>query len=351
VERNPARWVACGASALLTGAYLAFVPAGKLAHIDHLGFLETLRRMRGGQGYYEAFRDTYWADWGVRLGGPRSYRLPYLFELLQFVPPGLLLGLFALVVVIGTSVLLADGGPRPFAALPVTLFLLVAGRNPRIGDGIELWMLVELWAVPLLALSYWGWRKDRPWAAALGAAGAALVRELAAPVVLLGLVLAWRRREPLRPWLVAAAVTVAGLALHVVLALGVGSREGTEATLLGTGTPPRSVVAMLLFGWPLGLGLVPWVLAGIHVVRHRLVAPVSALLVVPLLGLAVDRPYWGILATPFVLLWAGELVGDVVAERAARPTPQPTMDGCSDPRPAPSPMRPAPTSSRTPTAG
>jgi hypothetical protein len=276
--------------------------------------------------------------------------LPYLFEVLRFVPPRLLLATFAVVVVIGSSVLLAASTRRPYAVLPVTLFLLVAGRNPGGATGIEAWMLVELWTVPFLALSYWGWRRDRPWVAALAAAGATLIRELALPVVLFGLVLAIRRGEDRRPWLVATAVSVAGLGLHVVLALGVGSANGTESPLLGTGTP-RSVVTMLMFGWPAGIGLVPWALAAVQVVRRRLVAPVSALLAIPLLGLLVNRPYWGILATPFVLLWAGELMGDVWSERAAAGARQPTMGSCSDPRPAPSPMRPAPTSSRTSTAG
>ena len=351
MERNPARWIATGLSAAMTAAYLLLVPRGQFSHIDHLGYLETLRRMRGGQGYYPAMRDTFWVDWGVRLGGPRSYRLPYLFEVLRWVPPSLLLATFAVVVVVGTSALLAGSTRRPYAVLPVTFFLLVAGRNPGRSSGIESWMLVELWTVPLLALSYWGWKKDRPWVAALAAAAAALTRELALPVLLLGLVLALHRREDRRPWLVAAAVTAAGMGLHVLLAVGVGSTNGTEAPLLGSGIPPRSVISMLLFGWPVGLGLVPWALAAVQVVRTRLIAPVSALLAIPLLGVVVNRPYWGILATPFVLLWAGELVGDLWSERAARRARQPTMEGCSDPRPARSPMRPAPTSSRMPTAG
>ena len=52
---------------------------------------------------------------------------------------------FAVVVVIATSVLLAGSTHRPYAVLPVTLFLLVAGRNPGRTSGIESWMLVELW--------------------------------------------------------------------------------------------------------------------------------------------------------------------------------------------------------------
>jgi hypothetical protein len=209
-------------------------------------------------------------------------------------------------------------------------------------------MLVELWAVPLLALSHLGWRRERSWLAALAAAGAVLVRELAFPVLLLGLVLDRRHR---RPWLVGTGVAVAGYGLHTVLAMGAGFDRGTESDLFGTGDPPGSVVRMLVFAFPLALGVVVWALALLRVVRGRVLVPVAALLGLPLLGLLVDRPYWGILATPFALLWAGELVGEVWSERAAASRARPTMEPCSDPRPAPSPMRPAPTSSRTPTAG
>jgi hypothetical protein len=108
---------------------------------------------------------------------------------------------------------------------------------------------------------------------------------------------------------------------------------------------------MLMFAYPPALGVVVWVVGIGRVARDRLLAPVTVLLGLPLVGLVVDRPYWGLLATPFVLLWAGELVGEVAAERTAAGPAKPTMEMCSDPRPAPSPMRPAPTSSRTPTAG
>ena len=71
-------------------------------------------------------------------------------------------------------------------------------------------------------------------------------------------------------------------------------------------------------GLPPGYGLVLWSLAIIHLVRRRLVTPVTPLLALPLLGLFVDRAYWANLITPFIVLWVGELVGDVWAERRTR---------------------------------
>ena len=179
-----------GWSAVAAITYLSVVPR-QYVHVDHHGATETLRRMRAGQGFYDALRDTYWFDSGIRLGGPRSFRTPFLFEVLQLFPAHWLLPLFVLVVVVGTCVLLADASAHPYAALPVALFLLVAGRRFGVGR-METWMFVELWAVPPLALSYWGWSKRRPWAGGPGAAAAALVRELALPVVCFGLVLAVR---------------------------------------------------------------------------------------------------------------------------------------------------------------
>jgi hypothetical protein len=345
VTRRRSTILAGTVSAALTLLYGLAVPTGGRAQIDHDAFLATVERMRHGSGYYEAFRTTYWVDVGVRLGGPRSYRTPYVFELWRFVPPGLLYLTFLVAVVVGTSVLLSLATDHPFAAVPVTVFLLVAGRTPGGSDGgVENWMLVELWVVPLLALSYLGWRRDRPWVASLAAAAATLVRELALPVLLVGLLVDRRHR---RQWAVASATAVAGLTLHLVMAMRMGSGHGTEAKLLGSGHPPASVAGMLLFAFPPGLGVIVWVVGIGKVARDRLLAPVTVLLGLPLLGLVVDRPYWGILATPFVLLWAGELVGDVWEERSS----QRTMEPCSDPRPAPSPTPPAPISSRTPTAG
>ena len=321
MSRPNASWLVGGVSAAGAITYLSVVPR-QYVHVDHHGATETLRRMRAGQGFYDALRDTYWFDSGIRLGGPRSFRTPFLFEVLALFPAQWLLPLFVLVVVVGTCVLLADASAHPYAALPVALFLLVAGRWFGAGR-METWMFVELWAVPPLALSYWGWSKRRPWVGGPAAAAATLVRELALPVVCFGLVLARVRGRNWRPWAVALIVAVLGLTLHLVLALQAGSPNGTEAPLLGSGDPPRTVVDVMSCGLPLGYGLVLWSLAIIHLVRRRLVTPVTPLIALPLLGLFVDRGYWGNLIAPFIVLWVGELVGDVWAERHPKPPPEP----------------------------
>ena len=144
MRRPNASWLVGGWSAAIAITYLSVVPR-QYVHVDHHGATETLRRMRAGQGFYDALRDTYWFDSGIRLGGPRSFRTPFLFEVLQLFPPRWFL--FVLVVVVGSCVLLADASAHPYAALPVALFLLVAGR--RFGAGrMETWMFVELGRVP-----------------------------------------------------------------------------------------------------------------------------------------------------------------------------------------------------------
>ena len=105
-------------------------------------------------------------------------------------------------------------------------------------------MLVELWTVPLLALSTGAGGGTGRGSPRWPPPAAALTRELALPVLLLGLVLALHRREDRRPWLVAAAVTAAGLGLHVLLALGVGiDGRHRGAAPAGSGIPPRSVIS------------------------------------------------------------------------------------------------------------
>ena len=295
-------------------AYGASVPAQRRFQIDHHGMLNTLARMRGGAGYYQAFRTTYLVDIGVRLGGPRSFRTPYLALFLRWIPTGLLWPTFLLLVVGVTTACFLRTTRHPLAVLPVTLYLLMAGRMPAFGGGVEGWLLVELWTIPLLAASTLAWRRQRWWAAAGTAAAATLIRELAAPVLVIGLVMAIRRREPVKPWLVGLGVAVAGWALHIALALQVGSSHGNESTLFGTGRPPSTVFAMMTFAMaiPAIIPIALWALAGVRLATQprRSVPPVAILALLPLMGVLISRPYWGLPIIPFVVLWGGEELGD-----------------------------------------
>ena len=319
------------ATAIIAGLVVGYgllVPQGGHHAIDHGGALDTLNRMRHGQGFYAAFRDAYLTI-GVRLGGPRSFRTPYLFLLLRGVPPSLLYPAFLALVVGGTSAFLLRTTRRPLLVVPVAAYLLLAGRTPGGATGVEGWLLVELWTVPLLAASTWAWKRERWWASALTLAAAVLIRELALPVLLVALVLAARRRTPLTPWLVGLGVAVAGWALHIALAFQVGAKHGTESPLWGTGQPPWTILHMLVYpAWraPFAVvGLVVWALALGWAWQHRgSVPPVGVLLSVPVLGLLVNRAYWGLPIIPFVVLWAGEQATDLaVRARAGTAAPAP----------------------------
>ncbi len=301
----------------VTVAWGVLVPKPKLHRVDHQAALDTLARMRHGAGYYPAFRDTF-LDLGVRLGGARSFRTPYPFLLWRWVPPGLLFPLFLAVVVLGTCAVLVFCTSRPFLVVPVALFLLVAGRSTGSG-GVEGWLLVELWTVPCFAVALLAWNRRRWWPAALALGLAAVIREIYLPFLLLGLVLAWRRRAALKPWVATVAGTAGLLALHTYLAGHFGVAHGNEAPLFGTAAPPVSVLRTMSWAvdWPAWVAIGLWSAAVFHVWRTRPIAPHVALLAIPLVGLVVDRGYWGIPMIALMVLWAGETACDAVDDLRA----------------------------------
>lgn len=315
------RRLATGLSLLLVLGYGLAVRSPGGRYIDHDRFGETLDRMRGGQGYYRAIRDSF-LGLDIQLGAPRSFRQPLPFLLWRWIPTDLLYPAFLLVVVTSTCLLLMRRTEHPIAVLPVAGFLLLAGRNPAaLTDPLDGWLLVEFWAIPLLAASSLAWRRGR-WSVAAGAAtAAALVRELLLPVLVVGLILAHRRGLPRKPWFVGLAVAVGALACHLAIASRFGAAHGDEAPLRGTGDLPRTVVDMLLFNLAGSavLGLVTWTGGLAHMAR-RPIEPVSVLVLLPLLGVAVDRPYWALPVAPFVILAAGELVAEQVRRRRSART-------------------------------
>jgi hypothetical protein len=332
-------WAAMSIAAAMILVYGETVPKGDKNEIDHLGSLQTLTSMKHGEGFYQAFRDSYLTR-GVRLGGPRSFRTPYLFLLLHLLPLNLLYPAFLVLVVGGTTVILMHTTDHPFAVLPVTLYLLVAGRTPG-GQhgGLEGWLLVEIWVVPLVALCMWGWKREKWWASALAAAGAVLIREIAFPVLAFGLLFSWRRGKPMKPWLVALAIDVVGWAIHIHLAMQVGVAHGNEAKLFGTGVPPWSVYYMLIFPlmifkasikFDVAAACCIWFVAMRSLWKQRAtVPPTVGLLAIPLLGFLVSRSYWGLPIIPLVLFWFFESLAVRRAARRAGGSPDPS-DGRVD---------------------
>src|SRR3954452_13590585 len=302
MARREQERLAAALAVIVAGAYALLVPGSSTAHTDHVAFLGTLHRMRGGEAYYPAFRDAFLDDVGIRVGQPRAFREPAPFLVWRWLPESALFLTFLVVVVMLTVWLLARASRYPMAALAAGVFLLLASRTT-----ITEWLLVELWCAPLIAGCVLAWKRERWWLAAGLAAGVVLIRETAAPLLLAGFVLAIVTARPRKPWLVASGATAALFAVHYAIAGHFVLPNGTESSLQGTGHPPESTFNMLT--WPLqqerplsAAVLLLWLALPFVITRdRRALTPVIGLLAIPLASLFLDRPYWGLMATPFAL--------------------------------------------------
>lgn len=330
--------VACAAA--LSVVYALVTPAGDRGHADHFTYLRTIRYMQDGDGYYDAMRQAF-LDIDTVLGHARAYRMPSAFLVWRWIPEEVLFGAFLLVVVVGATALFARLTPNPWLALPVTVYLLMTGRMPG-GDITEAWLLVEYWSIPFLVGGVLAWQQRRDGLSAGLFCAAALLREVSAPVLVLGLVAAYRAGRPLRPWLVGLGVFFAGFAVNLRIAQGLIDPPGNDAVLWGTGTPPGSIVDMAtwMLPGPAVIWLALWAAAIWQAHRRDLLLLLAPILGLPFLGLFVDRPYWGLVVVPFILVLGGEAVLDGVSAARRRAA----AGAGSSPRPgtpAPGPGSPA----------
>jgi hypothetical protein len=220
-----------------------------------------------------------------------------------------------LAMVVLTTYLLAKASPRPIAAIVPGVFLIFASRTT-----ITEWLLVEFWTLPLLAGSLLAWKRERWWTAAALAAVAVAMRETAAPLILAGLVVALLRRKPWQPWAICGTAALVAFSINDFVASRYTLDRGNDAVLAGTGHPLSTVVDMMT--WPFQneaivalVLLAAWAIAIWYVARSEQWLPLVGLLTIPLLGFAVDRGYWGLLATPFALWLAANGVLTTIAAR------------------------------------
>jgi hypothetical protein len=250
----------------------------------------------------------------------RDIRPPLPFLLWRILPFEHLYIAYLVLVVGATSMVLLFATKYPLAVLPVTLFLLLAGRLPG-SPTSEAWLLAEVWTVPLIAGSYLAWKFRRWWWAAGLAALAVMTRELTFPVLVMGLVLAHRRGLPRRPWVVCGLASAAGLAIHFVIAAQHTVPWGNEAPFFGTSQGLLSAVHMM--DWvlpnPEVLGLFLWLVAVVHLARHRDDWLFWPLMLVPVAGFITNRPYWGLLFEPFMLLFVAEAAIERFVKRSRAP--------------------------------
>jgi hypothetical protein len=308
--------------AIVCAVYAWYVPATPNAEmIDHRLYRLTVEAMRDGAGYYEsmdqAFDVVYGSDRGALIENVRAYRMPTSFYLFSLLPSEATVW-YLFVVLAGVSGVVASYlVKRPPLGIAVTAYLLSLGMLQFEGGWSAQFMTTELWAVLPILGAVLMVQNGRWWPAAILALTAMLIRETAATVLIVGVVMAGLGRVPRKPWLSAFALGAAGYVLHARAALD-HIEPGVGGGLLAEVVSVLSVPQMMGFGLPgmLVTGPVLWAFAVRYaVVEHRHWPITAAPLALPIAGLIIDREYWGILVVPFVVLWGVEGVIDLVAQR------------------------------------
>jgi hypothetical protein len=316
-----------------------------LRHLDHTAFLRALEAMHRGRGFYDAYVAGCQAS-GIRLDHVRGFRQPWLLLALRPLPLGWLRPTFAVVVVGIGGALTSALSRRAIAGPIVASYLATVGILGR----VDAWMLFELWAVPLLLASLLARQRRHPVLAVTLGVAACLVRETATLLLLgycIDALLRRDRREALLA-LRAMGVAVSAFVVHLVIAAGHTVPTGNEATLAGTGSP--GAVLRMVSAFPLvsmgaldALGALLWVAALVVLVRSRL-RPALPLALLPVLGLLVDRPYWGILVVPIVVVALCDVGATAGPSRTAggavvgsSPLPRTPRPGPGSPAGAPAP--------------
>lgn len=294
--------------------------AGVVGAGDAASYLAIVERMRGGEGYYAAAHDVLLAD-GYGTRSVFNWRTPAWPTLLAALPglwvaQALLTGLAAVALGVLFRALRREGG------LGVALVALIGAGGSLLGLAAPQSVLFGEVAAGILILvavacHASGWRRTGHLFGLL----ALFVRELAAPFVVVSLVLAlWRRRWD------EVGLLLTGLALYAIYfgwhAMMVGEQLGPAdrayaegwvqlggfgflVRTLGFngiwGLLPAPIAALAL---PLGLfGLWRWprgALAGLTVLGF---AALFALIGKPFNG------YWGAIYTPVLMVGIGWVVG------------------------------------------
>jgi hypothetical protein len=271
--------------------------------IDHQVYLTTHGSMRAGDSYYPAMASALEQVYGTPVA-PRDFRWPTVFWMWQPFPDedALWFAFVALSVATGLFVTLTSS--MPLTGAVISLYMLRIGSFPsEIGD-IRQFLTVELWAMPLLLVTCSLLQHQRQGAALVAGLAATLVREQAV-LVLVGLLLFWKWKTPSRRWqpVSALAIAAAVYAVHVVSTLPFLDPKGAHTPLWLDGHRLGSFVDMASFGivatW---IGMLAWIVAVWSSARGNHPRQLLPILMLPLVGLFVERPYWGVLVVPIALV-------------------------------------------------
>jgi hypothetical protein len=261
--------------------------------IDQSTYTRTVDLMQHGKNYYVAMDSALRSgNRGLPSTSIHAFRLPTIFWFWQlthtFSWPA------ALAVLIASASLLgAMSWPLLGAAV---LFWLVAMAHPLHN---ATWALVEFWVLPLALLAVLAIRKGAWGWAVVAALGAALVREQAVLLLFGGALAAWAYRSHIWPWVVATFAWGVFIFWHGLQVTPLLSSAGYEPPLAH-----GSIWMMFAMAGP-WIGVAAPILVGFSMWRNRfrpewwLVLPFVT--VIPMLGLFMDRPYWGIPVLPLAL--------------------------------------------------
>jgi hypothetical protein len=288
--------------------------------IDHHIDLRTVALMRRGLGYYDAMNRAMREVGHAPVDEVRAFRMPTVFLVWRWLPDERAIWMLFVAMVVLTALMTFRLTRFELVAPALALLLLATGKM-RTGSGwVNQWAVVELWVAPASVATLLAWKRERRGLAAWLAFLAFLIRELASGMLVIGLIMSLRTGRAKAHWIAACALSAVVYLAHGDLAgpYLVARGKGVELPLLGTGSP-GAVVAMMGFGLPLGavVGPVLWSAAVARGWRARNGLALG-LLAVPLSGVLVARPYWGLVSLPAVVIFGTEGIADLV--RAVRDT-------------------------------
>jgi hypothetical protein len=283
-------WVFGVGVALFASLWLA-MPGGS-PNWDLVAYRNTVEDMRSGSSYYDAMNSGMVSAGVGPVSELRAFREPAAFLLWRYTSyswPETLAAVVLIGVLIGFT-------SFPAAGLVAVVWLCLV-LHPR---GIDQWGYVETWALPFMIGAVLAIRRDRWTLAACLVLAACLIRELAFPMLIGGLIAAFVYRKPSAPWLAAGGAFLAFLGWHSAKVHPFLVEHGKQAALTGQG----GAWAMVQMAGPLTYGLA-FVVVALVVWRQRLSAAwwlaAPVLVLIPLAGLITYRPYWGIVVLPVAL--------------------------------------------------
>ena len=299
------RTAAMGTAAAATIATIvaaAVAPAEQdRRHLDHIAYEASIGFVRDGRSLYQASMDGL-LEIGASVDQARAVRQPWLLGFWSLIPDGWLQPAYFVLVVLGsTLVTIVLVRTKPVALL-VWAWTATAG----IFYGVDAWLLFELWAIPFILGSALAWVSGRDWVAAACCVVVCAIRETAVLLPLGYLVAALVLGRSWRPWVAGLATSAVLLAGHWVLVADHLDPDGGSAPLMGTGSFGAITWMTSFLVLPDLVGLLLWVVGMVLLWRSAL-RPTVLLVCIPLLGLVVNRPYWGFLAMPLCVASLGGL--------------------------------------------